>query len=420
MRPSRPVSSKPDILRQFFPFERSGAPVCALCTAAAAGTVLAIIPLLVNRDSSLNTPKTLTVCIVGAEPGVVTRFSALLEEQRKRLDTHWHLADYAKADLLVVDTDSLYGHMDWLKACATGRLVASWSSASEAGDAQLRLPKPIVVDELVTLLNFVNSQLNGSAVKAGTPAQPPVRARPRVETSAAVQAAEPTPSKPAEAPRAAPAHTTVEPPAPASVSVPAPASAPVAQHPRGMQLIDLLETDSPLKGRLRLVAADLPTLWLDPHHRTWHTESTLKSLSAWCTRELSSLDVQSVDDAHFPTITAKMPGQPYARLKWLAHLVHGEGRLDPDLDVNARYKLARWPQSEREFPKHFRIATMMLKQAASLDEIAAQAGATIGDVADFINAYHAIGYIEQDQSESTQDDARRGGLFGRNRKVSTS
>lgn len=383
--------------------------------------VFAKIPLLVYRTSPLNTPKTLTVCIAGAEPGIITRFAALLEEQRSRLDTHWQLGDYAKADLIVVDTDSLYGHMDWLKACATGRLVASWSSAAEAGDAQLRLPKPIVANELIALLNRVDSQLNGTPVMAGKPAQSPVPAPPTIETSAAVKAAEPTPSKPAEEAHASPAHVTVEPPSPASatVGVSAPAAAPIAPHLRGMQLIDLLETDSPLKGRLRLVAAGLPTLLLDPHHRTWHTESTLKTLSAWCTRELSSLDVQSVDDVQFPIITAKMPGQPYARLKWLAHLVQGEGRLDPDLDVNARYKLARWPQSEREFPKHFRIATMMLKQAATIDEIAAQAGATIGDVADFINAYHAIGYIEQDQPESTQDDARRGGLFGRNRKVST-
>ncbi|MDQ2972463.1 MAG: hypothetical protein M3R20_05735, partial [Pseudomonadota bacterium] len=158
---------------------------------------------------------------------------------------------------------------------------------------------------------------------------------------------------------------------------------------------------------------------LDPHHRAWHTESTLKTLSAWCTRTLSSLDVQSVDDVQFSNVTAKMPGQPYARLKWLAHLVHGQGRLDPGLDVNGRYKLARWPQSEREFPKHFRIATIMLKQASTLDEIAAYAGATIAEVADFINGYHAIGYIERDQPESAQEDTRRGGLFGRARKAST-
>ncbi len=355
----------------------------------------------------MNTHKILTVCIAGAEADVTARFATMLEEQNHRLDARWQPANHASADLLVIDADSLYGHMDWLKASATGRLVASWSSAPETGDEQLRLHKPIIADDLVALLNRVGAQLTGSSPSRSEPEQAAEPARPPAEHAPPPKAAEPL--------RAVPAHVAAE-----SVAAPLAAHGPSAvPPPRGMRLTDLLEVDSPLKGRLRLAADGLPTLFLDPHHRNWHAESTLKTLSVWCTRALSSLDVQSAEDAQFPTATAKMPGQPYARLKWLAHLVNGEGRLDPGLDVNARYKLARWPQSEREFPKHFRIATMMLKQASTLDEIAAQAGATIAEVVDFINAYHAIGYIEQDQPESAQEDTRRSGLFGRTRKVST-
>lgn len=354
----------------------------------------------------MNTPKVLTVCIAGAEADVTARFAAMLEEQRHHLDSRWQAASPASADLLVIDTDSLYGHMDWLKASASGRLVASWSSATETGDEQLRLHKPIIADDLVALLNRVGTQLTGSS---------PSRSEPEKAAEPPRPTAEPAPPTAAEAPRDLPVHVATE-----SVAAPIAAHEPGAvPSPRGMRLTDLLEIDSPLKGRLRLAADGLPTLFLDPHHRNWHTESTLKTLSGWCTRALSSLDVQSAEDAQFPAATAKMPGQPYARLKWLAHLVNGEGRLEPGLDVNARYKLARWPTSEREFPKHFRIATVMLKQASTLDEIAAQSGATIAEVADFINAYHAIGYIEHDQPESAQEDTRRSGLFGRTRKVST-
>ena len=360
----------------------------------------------------MNTPKVLTVCVAGAEADVVAHLNALLEEQRDRLDARWRIADQVSADLLVIDTDSLYGHMDWLKACSRGRVVASWSSVPEIGDAQLRLHKPIANEDLVALLNHVGTEMGGHSPQSGNPELPPAPGHPVLESR------QPPLSMPkaAEPLRLVSERATVVSVAPIVES--ARAKAPIAAPPRGMQLTDLLEMDSPLKGRLRLAADGLPMLLLDPHHRAWHTTSTLKPLSNWCTRSLSSADVQSIDDAQFTAAVANMPAQPYARLKWLSHLVRGEGRLDPGLDVNARYKLARWPQSEREFPKHFRIATMMLKQASTLDEIAAQSGATIADVANFINAYHAIGYIEHDQPEQAQEESRRGGLFGRVRKIS--
>lgn len=365
----------------------------------------------------MNTPKILTVCIAGAEADVVKRLASLLDEQRARLDLHWQPGTHAGADLLVIEADSLYGHMDWLKANASGRLVANWTSAPDNGDGQLRLHKPILVDDLVNLLNRVSAQVTGSSPARTDPSKAAPSTRPAADATA----------KQAEraAPQAAEAPPKIADRA-AEIATPSPLMATTNEAatinpsaPRGMQLVDLLESDSPLKGRLRLAADGLPTLFLDPYRRTWHTESSLKALTPWCSRALSSRDVQSAEDDHFPADTAKMTGQPYARLKWLAFLVSGEGQLDPSLDANARYKLARWPQSEREFPKHFRIATMMLKQASTLDEIAAQSGATIGEVADFINGYHAIGYIEHDQVESAQDDTRRGGLFGRNRKIST-
>lgn len=386
--------------------------------ANAGGTVFANTSLLAtarNRDPTLNTPKTLNVYIAGAEAGVLTRVAAMLEEQRTRLHTCWQLADEASADLLVIESDSLYGHMDWLKACATGLLVASWSSAPETDDLQLRLRNPITADGLVALLNRADSQLNGAP---GASENPIHALPPNAEADVSEQASEIAAPMAADVPRPLPAHPAVSPHE--SVVVAVHAVKPVAARSCGIYLLDLLETDSPLKGHLRLAAEGLPTLLLDPHHRTWHTESTLKTLSPWCTRSLSSLDVTSVDDTDFPTSVAQMRGHPYSRLKWLAHLTSGHGRLDPGLDVNARYKLARWPQSERDFPKHFRIATIMLKEASTLDEIATYAGTTIGDAADFINGYHAIGYIEQTENEAAQEDTRRSGLFSRNRKVSAS
>src|SRR5262249_40484829 len=114
--------------------------------------------------------------------------------------------------------------------------------------------------------------------------------------------------------------------------------------------------------------------------------------------------------------TEIMPPQPYSRLVWLAHLARWEGQLDPGLPADARYRLTRWPQVEREFPKHFRIATAMMSGTGTVDEIAAQSKAGVADVVDFINAYNALGYVECEAALPTTTPGDRSGLLGRVRK----
>lgn len=354
----------------------------------------------------MNTPKVRTVCVVGAAADVSQRVNAMLEERHSQLDTRWRPADQASADLLIIDADSIYGHMDWLKASASGRLAAACTKASDGYDSGHWLRNPVVAAELVALLNRISAELGDSAqTYVPAPVAAPVAAQ--------------VVAKPASAKAKLPAASSAPPPTPAAPVAAAPVAAPVPPPaPRALYLVDLLALDPPLKGRLRLAAEGLPTLLLDPTGRTWHCASNLKAIADWCTRALSPTDVHSLDAKEFAAEAVGMTGHPYMRLEWLAHLVRGDGHLDPGLDVNARYKLSRWPQSEREFPRHFRIATVMLKQAATLDEIADQSGATIADVANFVNAYHAIGYIDQESAERTQEAANRGGLFGRMRKTS--
>jgi len=70
--------------------------------------------------------------------------------------------------------------------------------------------------------------------------------------------------------------------------------------------------------------------------------------------------------------------------------------LLPGFDLNGKFKLIKWPQIKREFPKHFRIGTAMMKGPATLSEIADGSGASVGEVIDFVNAYAAIGFAVQD------------------------
>lgn len=362
-----------------------------------------------------------TVCVVGASVDDAARFIACLDELRGRLDARWNLADHARADVLLVDAESVYGHMDWLKARGSGRRVVAWTSSPEGYDGELWLRRPLVSADLASLLDGLSAAL--AAEPATLPAKPaaPVKAAApaaRAETGAP---AVPPPSKapPAAAAPPPPAPAPAPAPAPTAADAPVPPSTPVA--PPAVRLLDLLDLNPPnaLSGRLRLEAEGLPTVYLDPHARTWHSTSSLKGLSGWCPRNLARGEAHVVGEAEFTAAVASLPGQPYARLSWLVHLLRGEGKLDAGFDGNARYKLVRWPQSEREFPKHFRIATVMLKHAATLDEIAEQCGASLNDISDFINAYHALGYIEVEASAQAADEVRRGGLFGRSKKSSS-
>ena len=88
-----------------------------------------------------------------------------------------------------------------------------------------------------------------------------------------------------------------------------------------------------------------------------------------------------------------------------AELAEGRGQLI-GLPADARVQLLKWPQVEREFPRHFRIATAMMKGPQTIAEIAAGSGSPAEDVADFINANLATGFAEPAPGGG-------GGLLGR-------
>ncbi|MCA1715021.1 MAG: hypothetical protein LC715_07950, partial [Gammaproteobacteria bacterium] len=108
-------------------------------------------------------------------------------------------------------------------------------------------------------------------------------------------------------------------------------------------------------------------------------------------------------------------GQPLSRLQWYGGLLAGRGALLPGYDPGGRYQLTQWPQSEREFPKQFRIATAMMKGPSTLDEVAAASGVALNDVIDFVNANIVTGYAEfvPEPPPEPQEPPKPASLFGR-------
>lgn len=145
----------------------------------------------------------------------------------------------------------------------------------------------------------------------------------------------------------------------------------------------------------RLTGPDGAELVIDPECDKYYFESTsLKPLAALLQQPVDQW--QPVYSKALADIREAGAPQPLERLRWYAGLIATPAVLDRRLSRNAPYKLARWPQTEREFPKHFRVAKAMFNKAATLEQIAEESSVSYDDVVDYINASHAAGRLVDD------------------------
>ena len=335
------------------------------------------------------------LALQGAGADDAARIRDLLRQAAGALSTKWTLHEGDDVDLIVIDIDSVYGHMDWLRAQTSGRAVAAFTQNPRFDDAEFIMRKPLDAAGLAEVLNAVHAV--APVVHYSEPAVAPAPA----------PASPPRAAAPAPAPRAAPAPVPPPAPVPEVIEVTPP-------PPVDRKLADWL-ADGALAQAMKLQMAGAPDLTLDPGNKTYYAEGTARTLAPYSHRVIALEDWKPVDYAELSALQASGKGQPYARLLWLHHALGSNGKLSRDLDPDAKYKLNRWPQIEREFPKHFRIATVMMKQPWTLTEVAEQTGASLGDVIDFTNAYNATGYIEMEPivAASSGRDTGRNAILSR-------
>lgn len=349
-------------------------------------------------------------------------FAAAVE----RLGLDLRLVEDGEADLVVVDMDSLYGPMSWMQLHNAGRKVIGYTSSARS-QTDYRLGRPADAGGVESLLAEL-----GDIVTRGTPAAAATSARP-----------DPAPARFEEAPAAAAPHGFTAAPAPMDVlpeetaaqaadeelapipepvvehdtlavaeSAPVPAPEPIIA--RDPVLADWLRPGQ-LSTRGRYQRNDGPALYIDAANGQYHGPATLKPLEMYFDgAALDEADFQPLDDTAWAQGTSTAgAAQPLSRLAWYAGLLQGKGALLPDVDPEGRYRLTKWLQTEREFPKHFRIATAMMKGPATVPEIAAMANVSDGEVADFVNAGLATAIVEQVLPEPPPStEPARGGLFG--------
>ena len=299
----------------------------------------------------------------------------------------WSFVEGDAAEYVIIDMDSLYGPMSWLRLHGMGRKVIALTAADRE-QTDYRLPQPICANNLAVLLNEIAADLT----QAPAEMPPPREQEPTAELEPA-PIVDPEPQTEPELPAA-----------PEPEPEPEPQPAPPATRPLRQWL-----AVGHLQQRVRLQCGGAPVLLIDPQAGTWHGPTTLKPLAPCFADDLLESDFAVPDDAAWEAEAAALgAAQPLPRLQWLGGLLSGT-------PADGRYLLKKWPQTEREYPKHFRIATVMMKGPAGVAEIAEASGVGSDEVADFINANLATGYAEvaAELTPPEPPSPRTTGLFGR-------
>ena len=337
-----------------------------------------------------------TLCFSGFSRDELAQVQQLFEQANAGLTPSWALAPEADARVLVIDMDSMYGHMTWLKAAGGGKSTVGMT-AGERCETDFLLRRPVDVNRLRDLLVTLADESAPADRAAATPeaaTEPAMAAEP-------VQADAP--------PELRPSADYI-----AAITTGKQAALPVNAQPHQPAISDLL---AQAKSPLRIQVPGAPALVIDPDSQSYAGSATLKPLLAYVEAVIDAAEAQPADANDFETAKAAHGGaQPFMRLLWLCGLTVGKGELLPGFTATKKFTLTKWPQIEREFPKHFRLATVMMKGPALVKDIAEGSGVSAAEVSDFINAGLLTGAVVVEGSEPAGGDvARASALLARPR-----
>jgi hypothetical protein len=378
----------------------------------------------------------LTLGLTGMDQATETALKAAFKDAGARVG-HWSLVAENDADYVIVDMDSMYGPMSWLRLHAAGKQVIGLTSAPRT-QADYLLTRPFDAYHLAGILTEISgvpasapapapvapppapiappTPVAAPPVAAPPVAAPPVAAPPVAAAPVAAAPVAPPPAAPAPVAAATPPPAAPKPaPAPpASVAPPAPVEEPAAAgNGRNTAFSHWLRPGA-LTGRARYQHGKGPALFIDFAQRQYFGPATLKPLAEYFATSVGLRDFEQLDDKAWQNAVASLgAAQPLIRLQWYGGLLAGEGKLLPGYSPDGRFTLGKWPETEREYPRHFRIATAMMKGPSTIAEIAAASSVPAEDVIDFINANLTTGFAEPAGEGADPGDKSGGGLLGR-------
>ncbi|MDZ4813365.1 MAG: hypothetical protein SGI99_12255 [Pseudomonadota bacterium] len=180
---------------------------------------------------------------------------------------------------------------------------------------------------------------------------------------------------------------------------------------------DYLDGERAIITPSQILAPDAPALTLDPKNQVFHAAGGLSRLVPYCSRVLPTKDWKVVTTRELGQLRTSEPARPFNELVWLQTLLKSTGRLASHLDPGGTYRLKGCVSAEPEFRDHAAIITFM-SNPARLNEIAADAGASMDAVFNLVNAYDMIGLIEWTPRQRRHDPSppegdKKSGLLGK-------
>lgn len=333
-----------------------------------------------------------TLCFSGFSRDELAQVQQLFEQANAGLGHGWFLAPEPEAQVLVIDMDSMYGHMTWLKAASGGKTTVGMT-AGDRCETDFLLKRPVNQASLRRLLVQVSEGRGQAHPPTPTPTPEPISAA-RAEAVA-----------PAAMPEEAPASERPSADYIAAITTGKMAALPANAQPHLPAISDLL---AQARGPTRIRVADAPDLLIDPASQTYAGSPTLKPLLPYVNAVIEASDAITAEMAEFDRAKLTSGGaQPYMRLLWLCGLTVGKGQLLAGFSETKKFVLTKWPQIEREFPKHFRLATVMMKGPAFAKDIAEASGVSAAEVIDFINAGLVTGAVVAEGAEPAGGDLSR-------------
>ncbi len=143
---------------------------------------------------------------------------------------------------------------------------------------------------------------------------------------------------------------------------------------------------------------EFPELIIDTGAGAWYSGASDRELARLLEHAFKASSVRGLTSVELIDHTNGLEQNNLTNLKWRAGLALSEGALHPDLAGEVRLMLPQVPLQALSDTAFSRQARLLIRQPMTADELTEESRAERGDVACFLNACHACGFLVLDSS----------------------
>lgn len=304
----------------------------------------------------------------------------------------WEYTGESDSDIVIIDTDREEGRRMWMDLSNSGcqqTLIAYTAKADRFPEGALVLTKPLRSSELVPLLEKITREKLAQRGEHTTT----VEQQQDITTDALL-----------------PSDAFVDP-----ISRDDTEAIALATGQRALDIV--LERE---KTPIRIINSE-HTVIIERSRRQYFGEENVNTVKELLLAENRSVQIEEIDMDRFAEYTVGLTAHELDIPLWEAVLDSSCGQLISGLSTNQTYRLRRWPDFKKleHKPIHVRLTVFLSKRGGDINALARLSGIPVERVIDFVNACHALHYLEIQKeavaSPPPQNSANKSklSLFGR-------